>query len=1119
MAALGDRLQHSVVMSDSPVGTATERVPTGTVTFLLTDISGSTRLWEAGADAAAAAVHRHYELLGAAIALHNGVRPVEQGEGDSVVAAFAKASDAVAAALDVQRAFAEEAWPEGRAVQVRIALHTGEAQLRDESNYFGPTIIRCARLRAIAHGGQTVLSHSTRNLVVDQLDESTTLRDLGSHRLKDLGRAEQVWQLCHPDLDRDFPPLRSLDVVPNNLPVPLTTLVAREAELAQLCDALEQHRLVTLIGSGGCGKTRLALHAAGTTVERYRDGVWWIDLGPLSDPQQLATVVANALGLREEAGRSVVDTVADQLAGQAVLLVLDNCEQILDACAELVATLLGATTALRVVATSREPLGVPGELAWRVPSLDDDAACRLFIERAREARPTFAPDAEQLAVVGQICRRLDGLPLAIELAAARTRMMHPARIAAALDDRFRLLTGGSRTVMPRQQTLEASVEWSYGLLDDDERVLLRRLSVFAGGYPLDAAEQVCADASLDGYAVLDVLGRLVDKSLVQADHGDLETRYRLLETIRHYARQKLVEADEVDATRDRHLAYFLALAERAEPELAAEIALAWLDRLDTEHDNVRAALDWADSVARHDSFLRMVVALTLFWELRGHLGVGGRWFARALAHDAGPSVARARALWGAAHVALYSDDFETAAQRAPEALAMAEAVGDEWAVARALNTLGYLQLWSDPAAARVGLEQSIELGRRIDDDWALADGLKMLTVTWLVQDDDEGGRGSRDELLRVAEQLGNQFFIAWYHCAEGYAALHKGELDAARRSLETSFDHCNEVGEPATGGLAVQWLAEVELMTGEYDAARARLEVFLQRAGATGGAAAVPGSVIVLATLALALGDADTSRVLLEPFVAEMRALEMHLYTSWSLSVLGAAYALMEDDEAARTALGEANDVASLLGNQWLAAMADHHLAELEHRGGHLHRAEDLHHQALARCVQRDLLPGVIDSVEALAALAVAQESGAEGVRLLAAADARRNALGLARWPIHQPAHDRATTRARELLDAEVFEKAWAEGATLTIEDAVAYASRARGERKRPSAGWDSLTPTEERVVELVVEGLTNPQIAERLFVTRGTVKVHLGHVFAKLGMSTRAELAAHAARRAIEPR
>jgi DNA-binding CsgD family transcriptional regulator len=277
----------------------------------------------------------------------------------------------------------------------------------------------------------------------------------------------------------------------------------------------------------------------------------------------------------------------------------------------------------------------------------------------------------------------------------------------------------------------------------------------------------------------------------------------------------------------------------------------------------------------------------------------------------------------------------------------------------------------------------------------------------------------------------------------------------------------------------------------------------------------VPGCVIVLATLALALGDGSTSRDLLEPLVAEMRVLEMHLYTSWGLTVLGAASALMHEDEAARAAFAEAGDVATLLGNDWLAAVAEHNLAELERGGGHLHRAEDLHHQALARRVQRNLLPGVIESVEALAALAVAQESGAEAVRLLAAAAAGSEALGLARWPVHQPAHDRTTARARELLDAESFEKAWAEGASLTIEDAVAYASRARGERKRPTAGWDSLTPTEERVVELVVEGMTNPQIAERLFVTRGTVKVHLGHIFAKLGMSTRAELAAHAARRA----
>ena len=555
-------------LADSDVSQTIESaLPTGTVTFVLTDIEGSTKLWEAGADETAVSVARHYELLDAAITLHGGVRPVEQGEGDSVVGAFSCASDAVAAALDVQRAFAQEPWPAGGEVRVRMALHTGEIRLRDSGNYFGPTIIRCARMRAIGHGGQTLISDATRDLVVDSLPDAAELRELGLHRLKDLGRAERIWQLVHPDLGCEFPPLRSLGALPTNLRAQVSSFVGRDPEIASVRQALREHRLVTLTGTGGCGKTRLALHAAADELDVFPDGVWCAELAAVARGSDISQAIAGVFGLREEFGRPLIDTLAEQLHDLGALLVVDNCEQVLDAAAAMIEALLHACPRLRVLATSREPLGVAGEVAWRVPSLDRSTSVALFLERAEQARPGFTPDADASNAIGQIVDRLDGIPLAIELAAARVRMMHPTRIAAALDDRFRLLTGGSRTAMPRQQTLEASVAWSYELLDDDEQTLARRLSVLHG-FTLEAAEAVSSDEGADRFGVLDTLTRLVDKSLVHVDHADRESRYGMLESVRQFLQVRLVESGDADAVRARHFSYFLDLAEQLAPRLA-----------------------------------------------------------------------------------------------------------------------------------------------------------------------------------------------------------------------------------------------------------------------------------------------------------------------------------------------------------------------------------------------------------------------------------------------------------------------------------------------------------------------------------------------------------------------
>jgi predicted ATPase/class 3 adenylate cyclase/DNA-binding CsgD family transcriptional regulator len=1086
-------------------------LPTGTVTLLLTDVEGSTQLWESGPDAAADAIARHYELLDAAIVLHGGARPVEQGEGDSVVAAFKSATDAVAAALDIQRAFAEETWHAERAVRVRMALHTGEIRLRDAGNYFGPTIIRCARMRSVGHGGQILISDATRELVIGGLPDDAELRDLGPHRLKDLGRPERIWQLVHPDVAAEFPPLRSLGVMATNLPSQVSSFVGRDDEIAAVHSALREHRLVTLTGTGGCGKTRLALQAAAEELDARADGVWFVELAAVAHGGDVAQSVASVLALREEFGRSLVDTLIEQLRERDTLLVIDNCEQVLDSAARLVEALLQGCPRLRVLATSREPLGLAGEVAWRVPSLDESTAVALFIERAQQARPGFVPDADGYEAIRQIAERLDGLPLALELAAARTRMMHPARIASALDDRFRLLTGGTRTATPRQQTLEASIAWGYELLDADERALARALSVLHG-FALDAAEVVATDDDADRYGVLDTLARLVDKSIVQVSCERGEDRYRMLESVRQFLQARLVESGEADSVRARHFAFFLDRVEQLAPRLAMD-SLA-LGKLEADHDNLDLAMEWGATAASPDEMLRFATALTLFWELRGHLGKGGRWFARVLGVDGQPSALRARALWGAAHVALYGDDFDTMMVRAPQALEMAEAVGDDWAAARALNTLGFAETLVDPPAGRAALLRSIELGEAIGDDWAVADGKKMVTVSHMAEHDARGAETSLAELRRVAEALGSKFFLAWYYGLVGYFAAHRGDFAAAHAAFDASASCCREVGDPSTGGFTEAWWLGVRGAEGD-PAAATELEAFIARASALGSGLAIADACVALADILVAEDEAERAAALLETVLDALGEAAPPIFTMFCLRALGAARRTAGELDAADVALDNAAALGMPLRNEWLLGQIDYERALVASARGEAPRAEDLLHTALTRQAHHDFRPDIAATLDALGALALDAESPSEAVRCFAAADALRSAIGIV---LRSPAESARAERlavARDLLGPDAFEVEWSEAATRPYEDMIEYVSRARGERKRPSVGWASLTPTEERVVALVTDGLTNPQIAERMFIARGTVKVHLAHVFAKLGVATRAELAAQATKRA----
>lgn len=595
-------------------------LPTGTVTLLLADIEGSTGLWQSRPAEMTKAVARLDATLSRLVKVHYGVRPIEQGEGDSFVVAFTRASDAVACALALQSAPLAP-------IRVRIGLHTGEIQLRDESNYIGPTINRAARVRDLAHGGQTVLTAATEQLVVDHLPPGAWLHDLGSHQLRDIARPERITQLCHPDLHLEFPPLRSPNnVAAQTVPVPLSSFVGRRTEIAELRKLLAEHRLVTLTGAGGVGKTRLAIELAAQLADDEGAPVHFVDLAPITDPDLVEAAVAQAVGLNAQPGRAIIGTLTARIADDCALIVFDNCEHLLEATAALVVALLSRCPAVRLVATSREPLRTAAEVNWQVPSLTlADEAVELFTDRARHVRADFAVTAGNLEAVTEICRRLDGMPLAIELAAARMRALSAADIRDSLSDRFQLLTGGAHTAVRRQQTLRASVDWSHSMLTDAESVLFRRLGVFAGGFDLDAAVAVCGGEGVRRYQVLDQLTLLVDKSLVQADHIADRARYRMLETIRAYALEKLAESGEAETVRARHRDYYTTLAAELDSATRNDFR-ASVARVEADIDNLRAAFAYCCERSETAAALQLASALQPLWQGRGRLREGLNWF-------------------------------------------------------------------------------------------------------------------------------------------------------------------------------------------------------------------------------------------------------------------------------------------------------------------------------------------------------------------------------------------------------------------------------------------------------------------------------------------------------------
>ena len=857
-------------------------LPSGTVTFLFTDIEGSTRLLQQLEEKYATLLADHERLFREACESHDG--HVVDIQGDGFFIAFSRAQDAIQAVVQSQRALASHVWPEGVRVRVRMGLHTGEPQI-SASGYMGIDVHRAARIGAVAHGGQVLLSQTTHDLVQSELPDGVTFRDLGEHRLKDLRQPKRLFQLVISGLPSDFPPLKSLNVATNNLPIQLTSFIGRENEIAEVRQTISEHRLVTLTGPGGSGKTRLALQVATEMIEHFHDSVFFVALAPISEPGLVASTIAQSLSVPEVAGRSITDSLKDYLQSKSLLLLLDNFEQVIPA-APLVAELLTACGGLKILVTSREALRISGEHEYFVPpltlpnitqlpsveSLSQYAAVDLFVQRARAVKPDFRITSDTAPTIAEICYRLEGLPLAIELAAARVKLLPPRVMLARLENRLEFLTGGARELPARQQTLRNAIAWSYDLLDGNEQKFFRRLSVFVGGCTLDAVEAIAEDHQAS-VSILDQLGSFLDKSLLREVEGmEDEPRFVMLELLREFGLEQLEASGEQETIRHRHATFFLALAEQAEAKLESADQLDWINRMEQEHDNLRAALEWSKTAeGAGELCLRLAGTLGLFWETRGYFSEGRERLSAILSTDLahGQTAAHAKLLARAAELAYRQSDYAATVELAEESLSICREIDDKQGAASVLIKLGNAATEAgDYATASGFLEEALTIWQELDDKHGTARALISLGWAAMRPGDYQLANARLEAALAISRELEDTRSIGFELSGLGEVALRQGDYVRANRLLEESLELRKQLGNKWGVGVSLGTLGWVAIHEGDWQRALARLGESLEVRQEIGDKGGIAWCLERLAEVALAQGNLEKAVGLLSAAAA-----------------------------------------------------------------------------------------------------------------------------------------------------------------------------------------------------------------------------------------------------------
>ena len=1032
------------------------KLPMGTVTLLFTDIEGSTLLLQHLGERYASVLIECRDLLRTVFRGHHGHEVDTQG--DAFFVSFARASDAILATVAAQHALTTHPWPKGLGVRVRMGIHTGEPSLVSEG-YVGLDVHHAARIMSAGHGGQVLLSQTTRDLVEHDLPDGVSLRDLGEHRLKDLQRPSHLYQLVIVDLPADFPPLKTLESRPNNLPVQWTPLIGREREVAAVQHLLQREdvRLVTLTGPGGTGKTRMALQVAAELIDLFPDGVYFVGLAPISDVVFVIPTIAQTLGLREVAGQPLLEHLKGELQQKHLLLVLDNFEQVVHAAPQLV-DLLAACLTLKLLVTSREMLHVRAEHEFAVPplalpdlthlpelaELSHYPAVTLFIWRTQAARHDFQVTTANARAIAEICVRLDGLPLAIELAAARVKFLPPQALLARLGQRLAVLTGGAKDLPVRQQTLRNTIEWSYQLLDAQEQQLFRRLSVFVGGCILEAIEAVCValDSNNRAVSVLDGVASLIDKSLLQQteQEGD-EPRLVMLETIREYGWEVLTASGEMGMTRQAHAEYYLKLAEETEPELRGAQSILWLERLEREHDNLRAVMQWLlvqeRAGQRKEMALRLGTALEEFWYVRGPYSEGRAFLEQALAGSEGaaPSV-RAKALDVSGKMVSILGDQDRAQVLHEESLVLSQALRDTAGIARSLQGLGWVDRnRGDYTTARRLSAEALALWREVGDKEGVASTLRLLGLLHDIQGEPERARTLYEESLVLRRELGNKSGIA-----DSLRVLAQG--------------HFHSQGDP----LAV----------------RSLLEEGLALYREIGDKSGIGNCLGLSAQVALSQGDVATARRLAVESVALQRETGDQLGMMESLSVLG----------------------------------------EVEASQGNYETARSLYEESMAIVRKTGDKGGIAFYQEEFARVIAVQGELTWAARLWGSAEVLNEAIGAPRSPFDRISYERAVAAARAQLGEKAFAAAWAEGRTMTPEQALVTQTPKVGlisggpssapSTKVPTLYSGGLSARELEVLRLLAQGVTDAQIAEQLVLSLHTIHAHLRTIYSKLGVTSR---------------
>lgn len=1066
-------------------------------TVVVVDGGDSRPQWQSGAEPVSTAHSWLERTLAELVAAHSGERLLEQDHGDRFAAGFADTGDAVACAMALQRIPSAPSRP-------RIAVHADEVPALEPGTYPRSLVNRATLLCDLAHAGQTLLSETAQQLMTDRLPATTRLVDLGVHRLRGVPYPERVAQLCHSDLASEFPPLQTgKSVVEPHFPTPLTSFVGREAELAELRRLVADNRLVTLTGTGGVGKTRLALQLADEVAGRYPDGAWCVDLSPITDPELVSERVTHTLGLPDRPDRSPTDSLVHFIADRHLLVVLDNCEHLLDACAQLTATMLAAGAGLTILATSREPIGVAGEVTWTTPSLSlGDEAVELFRQRARLVLQGFT-DTQDAALVAEICRRLDGVPLAIELAATRVRALSLTEIADGLRERFQLLTGGARTVVPRQQTLRASEDWSHDLLSESERVVFRRLAPFVGGFDLDAAHAVAGDADVTRGEVIGKLTQLVDKSLLVADSTREATRFRMLQTVQQYALEKLEQSEESETIRARHRDHYTALF-----EAQTTAGYGWhFEQAELEIDNLRAAFNWSRAYGDIELAARLASSLLPVW-IHSRTMEGVAWLTAVLADDAVMApAARALALADKTIFEALTGNYGQAEQ-AEQAVSLAQHLDEPGLLAWALAACGFTCSYS-PELALPYFEQAIALSPALNDDW------------------------------RLSQICGVQ----------AYSAFLAGDFDTMRLAAQKGKALADAVGDWSVSRLCGLCLGLNHLHRGEFTLAVEQARRVALEAEAAHDPLFTTQSLTVLASALSCLGDTRGARAAADACVAAAAEL-IDFHRAIGLGTVADAALVAGDLSAARTAAAAARDACALpqllaingnpvarvalesgdlagarrLADEALSVGSGvHRILLLEVRGrvamaeGDIEQAERDAREALAIAADTEAYLAVPDLIDLLAMLATAAGRYGDAAQLFGCATGARSHTDKARIKIYDDARDAAINTLRDTMSQKDFERRWEQGKALSMTDILAYACRGdtRGKSgpKRPSSGWDSLTPSEHNVIRLVSAGLRDKDIASKLSISPRTVHSHLNHIYTKLGISSRMQLVQEAAR------